>query len=79
MHSAQMLVNKPICKLAGLPRPGPLSLCILKAHEVATKGVNRLSHAIYYCLAGLCGLSSQFAKGLHFSAFQFLKSLDLEF
>ena len=31
------------------PRPGPLVLCILKAQEVTTKGVYRLSHAIYYC------------------------------
>ena len=31
------------------PQPGPLVLCILKAQEVTTKGVYRLSHAIYYC------------------------------
>ena len=37
-------VNKPIS--TGLPRPGPLSLCILKAQEVTTKGVDRLMHAI---------------------------------
>ena len=33
----------------GLPRPRPLALCILKAQEVTTKGMYRLSHAIYYC------------------------------
>ena len=32
-----------------LPRPGPLALCILNAHEVTTKGVYRLPHAIYCC------------------------------
>ena len=29
----------------GLPRPGPLALCILKAQEVTTKGVYRLPNA----------------------------------
>ena len=33
----------------GLPRAGPLALCILKAQEVTTKGVYQLRHAIYYC------------------------------
>ena len=30
----------------GLPRPGPLALCILDEQEVTTEGVHRLSHAI---------------------------------
>jgi hypothetical protein len=32
----------------GIPRPGLLALCILKA-QVTTKGVYRLTQAIYYC------------------------------
>ena len=31
----------------GLPRAGPLALCILKAQEVTTKSVYRLLHAIF--------------------------------
>ena len=33
----------------GLPRAGPLALCILKAQEVTMKSVYRLPHAIYCC------------------------------
>ena len=42
-EQANMLIS------TGLPRPGPLALCILKAQKVTTKGVYRLPHAIYYC------------------------------
>ena len=33
----------------GVPRPGLLALSILKAQEVTTNAVYRLSRAIYYC------------------------------
>ena len=33
----------------GLPPPRPLALCVLEAQEVTTKGVYRLTRAIYYC------------------------------
>ena len=61
---------------AYLPRPRPLALCILKAQEVATKGVHRLPHDVYYCryitrvklpasyIARICTAHAQFAEGL---------------
>ena len=35
----------------GLPRAGPLVLCILKTQEVTTKGVYRLPHTICCCMS----------------------------
>ena len=42
-------ISTPVPTSTGLPRPGPLALCILKAQDITTKGGYRLSHAIYYC------------------------------
>jgi hypothetical protein len=37
-----------ICKICtGIPRTDPVVLCILEAQEGTTKGLNRLTHAIY--------------------------------
>ena len=40
-EKANMLIG------TGLPREGPLALCILNAQEVTMKGVYRTPHGIY--------------------------------